>query len=183
MFPPIDWIPNGAYPCGIVGSVKPPAGVTSWKLPLKTSTRALRKSAAKSSSPEIARPLKTALLDERSTATIAWVGETVRFQPRIFPSSVAKRNNAGPDAVLLETTKLEPGLATAPVGAEGTPTTIGEAVGKAVPSAWYTVVLSVPLSATHHGEAGSAVRPQALTRFGSSLSATPVWSETRLCTT
>src|SRR5919204_1823928 len=97
------------------------------------------------------------------------------FQPRIFPSSVANRKSAGP----LPTTKLGPVLETAPVGALGTETTSG----RGVPSAVYSVETSVPLSATHHGEPGSDVRPQALTRFASVWSAGRKPSETRLCWT
>src|SRR5690348_6521166 len=139
MCPPMFWIPKGANPAGTDGSLNEPAGVTSWKLPSKTSTRLLWKSVANNSSPfdddASARPLKTAPLAESSTATIAWVGETDLFQPRIFPASVAKRNVAAPDAPPFETTKLEPALATAPVGAFGTWTTSGVPAGKAAPSA------------------------------------------------
>src|SRR2546423_430831 len=97
------------------------------------------------------------------------------FQPRSFPSSVANRNSAGP----LPTTKLEPVFETAPVGAFGTDTT--NDLG--VPSAPYSVETSVPLSATHHGEPGSDVRPQAFTRWLSVWSAGAKPSETRLCCT
>src|SRR2546423_7003475 len=97
------------------------------------------------------------------------------FQPRIFPSSVANRKSAGP----LPTTKLEPVFETAPVGAFGTDTTSG----LGVPSALYSVETSVPLSATHQGEPGSEVRPQAFTRLASVWSAGTEPSETRLCCT
>src|SRR5215211_3793295 len=104
------------------------------------------------------------------------------FQPRILPSSVANRKSAGADAVPAPTAKLEPLFATAPVGAFSTLTTSGEPDGaKAAPSAVYTVARLVPLSATHQGESVSDARPQALTRFGSTWSAIPASSETRLC--
>src|SRR6266511_3587149 len=108
---------------------------------------------------------------ERSTATCAWSdgagGGTPGFQPRIVPSSLANRNSAGPDAVPLETTKLEVPLKTAPVGPPPTRTSSGIFA----PAALYRVDRSVPLSATHQGVVGPAVRPQALTRLGSVVSA------------
>src|SRR5207237_3432680 len=70
-----------------------------------------------------------------------------------------------------------------PVGALSTPTTSGEAVGNGAPSEpRYSVLTSVPLSDTHHGVVGPEVRPQALTRFESVLSAEVGWSETSLVT-
>ena|SRR5438552_65752 len=97
------------------------------------------------------------------------------FHPRILPSSVANRNSAGPDP----TTKSEPVFDTAPVGAFGTDTTSG----LGAPSAVYSVETSVPLSATHHGDPGKDVSPQALTRFASVWSADRKPSDTRLCWT
>src|SRR6267378_4684274 len=44
------------------------------------------------------------------------------------------------------------------------------------------VETSVPLSATHQGEVGSDVSPQALTRSGSPIAATPETSDTRFVT-
>src|SRR5919197_4626515 len=174
MLPPTFWIPKGAKPAGIPGSTNAPGMLTSPKLPSKTSTLPLWKSVAYSRSPAIARPLKIASSPDLSTTTWAVVPSD-GFQPRIFPSSVANRKSAGP----LPTTKLGPVLATAPVGAFGTETTSG----LGVPSAVYSVETSVPLSATHHGEPGSDVRPHAFTRFASTWSAAIEPSETRLCWT
>src|SRR6478672_4299931 len=93
------------------------------------------------------------------TATCAWCdcggGGTPGFQPRILPSSVAKMNAAGPDALPFETTKCAPALETAPVGTFGTWTTSETAL----PSARYSVVTFAPLSATHQGEVWSDVSP------------------------
>src|SRR5262249_58787064 len=80
-------------------------------------------------------------------------------QPRIVPSSVEKTKNA----------RALNDQNTAPVGPPGTLTTSD----CGVPSAVYSVDLSVPLSATHHGVPGPEVRPQPLTRFGSGFAATP----------
>ena len=87
-------------------------------------------------------------------------------------------NNAAADLTPSVTTKFEPVLDTAPVGAFGTLTVSGGLL----PSARYRVLTSVPLSATHQGEVGRDVSPQALTRFGSTLAATPGWSDTRFVT-
>ncbi len=59
-------------------------------------------------------------------------------------------------------------LNTVPVGPPGTFTTSGPAGGggKRVPSASYSVEVSVPWLATHHGVVGPAEMPQPLTRFG-----------------
>src|SRR4029453_5630451 len=108
---------------------------------------------------------------ERSAATCAWAegagGGAPGFHPRIVPSSLANRNSAGPDAVPLETTKLGVPLKTAPVGPPPTSTSRGTFT----PAAVSRVGRSVPLSATHQGLVGPAVRPQALTRLGSMVSA------------
>ena len=103
---------------------------------------------------------------------------TPGFQPRIFPSSVENRNSEGPDTPSWLTTKSELPLNTVPVGAPFTLTTSGMVAP--VPS--YRVETLVPLSATHHGVVGPAARPQALTRFGSTLAAAPGTSETSLWT-
>src|ERR687888_2442712 len=121
---------------------------------------------------------------ELSTATSDWVdsggGGTAGLQPRILPSSLANRNRATPEKVPSLTTKLDVGLKTSPVGPPPTLTTSGCAggSGNGVPSPPYSVLRSVPLSETHHGVDGPAVRPQALTRFVSVCAATPAWSET-----
>src|SRR6266700_4238915 len=123
--PPMLWIPNGAKPAGTVGSVKM---LTTLKLLSKTSTCPKRKFVAYRNLPAgvvtNARPLYTApwspsvsVARDRSTAMMAWVGSTVGFQPAIVPSSVAKRNLAGPEAPLSETTNPSGvGLNAVPVG-------------------------------------------------------------------
>src|SRR5438445_588766 len=80
-------------------------------------------------------------------------------QPRICPASVAKTKIA----------RAVTDQKTAPVGWPGTCTTSD----LGVPSAPYSVDRLVPLSATHHGVVGPAVRPQPLTRFGSKCAAAP----------
>src|SRR3954447_20950789 len=77
---------------------------------------------------------------------------TFGFQPRILPSSLANRNNEGPESPLLRTTKSDVPLKTVPVGPPRTSTTSGSTAP--VPS--YRVDLSVWLSATHHGVDGPA---------------------------
>src|SRR5579864_4904075 len=131
------WIPKGANPAGIVGSVKV---LTKLKLLSNTSTVPKRKSVAYRNFPAgvvtNARPLYTAptspawsVAVERSTAMMAWVGSTLGFQPTMVPSSVAKRNLLGPDVPASDTTKPSAvGLSTAPVGA---PTAPGPAEGGA----------------------------------------------------
>src|SRR4029079_3190191 len=97
--------------------------------------------------------------------------------PRISPASVAKMNREGPETPPPETMKPVPAaLATMPVGPPGTLTVIGTFA----PAPVYSVEVSVPLLATHHGEVGSAAIPQPLTRFASTvLPSTPLsdWSE------
>src|SRR5436190_2537421 len=88
-------------------------------------------------------------------------------------------NRDAPEKSRLRTTNPVPPLKTIPVGPPGTFTTIGTIV----PFPWYSVDLSVPLSATHHGVVGPAVMPQPLTRLGSIRSAGTPPSDTRLCTT
>src|SRR5207302_5421621 len=79
--------------------------------------------------------------------------------PRICPFSVEKTKKA----------RAANDQNTAPVGCTGTLTTSD----CGVPSAVYSVDLSVPLSATHHGVVAPAVNPQPLTRFGSVWAAAP----------
>ena len=55
-------------------------------------------------------------------------------QPRIVPLSVAKTNFEDTFAVPLETWKFGPPLNTVPVGASGTLTTSGLAIGNGCPS-------------------------------------------------
>src|SRR6266704_4590874 len=108
---------------------------------------------------------------------MAWVTSTLRFQPDIVPSSVAKMNRLGPDAMPSVTTKPLVPLKTLPVGAAVVPaglslgggivTTSGEATGNAWPWPLYKVATPAPLSDTHHGVVGPCDRPQGLSRFGS----------------
>ena len=51
--------------------------------------------------------------------------------------------------------------------------------GRATPFPSYSVEVSVPLLATHHGEVGLDTRPQAFTRCESVNLAFPASSETR----
>src|SRR5438067_3456223 len=114
MLPPRAWMPNGPQPFGIRLSRNAFAGVTSLNEPSKTSTRPLWKSVAYSRSFRIARPLKTARVDERSAPGIAVVAATVGDQPRIVPASVAQRKRAA--AVLPTANALALPLKTVPVG-------------------------------------------------------------------
>src|SRR2546428_4783259 len=104
---------------------------------------------------------------ERSARTTVWF-PCDGCQPRIVPTSVANTKNA----------RAVNDQKTAPVGWVGTCTTRGTIV----PSALYIVETLVPLSETHHGDVGLAVRPQPLIRFGSVWSAVPGVSATRLWT-
>src|SRR5713226_1420670 len=104
---------------------------------------------------------------------MAWVRSTLRFQPDIVPSSVAKMNRLGPDIPFSETTKPLGPLKTLPVGAAVVPAGLpagGGIVttsGTAVPSPLYKVATPAPLSDTHQGLVGLCDRPQGLSRFGS----------------
>src|SRR6266511_4313236 len=93
-------------------------------------------------------------------------GETVGFQPRMRPSSLAKMNLAGPEAGPFLTRKLELPLKTIPVGPPGTWTTRA----RGTPSPPYSLERSVPLLDTHQGLVALAVMPQPFTRFGSTRS-------------
>src|SRR5262249_9521812 len=96
-------------------------------------------------------------------------------------SSLAKMKAAGwsvVGAAVVPTRKFPAMPAnTAPVGPPSTPTTSGT-IEMVVPLLEYSVDLSFPLSATHHGLLGLRVSPQALTRFGSVMAAAPGTSET-----
>src|SRR6476659_8715676 len=124
------------------------------------------------------------LLFELSTATIACVVSTLGAQPAITPSSVAKMNLLAPEIPAAVTMKpLEP-LNTMPVGlpplpAEGVGICTTSACGLPAPS--YSVEVPVPLFATQTNPNGLNARPQAFTRFGSTWSAVPDPSDTRLC--
>ena len=87
----------------------------------------------------------------------------------MVPSSVEKMNRAGADVPPFDTVNPAPVFATAPVGAFLTLTVNATFE----PSARYSVETLVPLSATHQGDVGDAVRPQAFTRLGSVSGATP----------
>src|SRR5579864_2097390 len=194
------WIPKGANPAGIVGSVKL---LTRLKLLSNTSTVPNRKFVANRNLPvgvaTRASPLYTAptspawsVAVERSTAMMAWVGSTVGFQPTMAPSSVAKRNLLGPEAPASDTTKPSAvGLSTVPSGA---PTAPGPAEGGAgmattcwpfgpvagLPAPSYSVVAPAALSDTQMGRPGPVAVPQGLRRLGSVCAANPGISETRL---
>src|SRR5262249_20346445 len=104
----------------------------------------------------------------------------------IEPASVAKRNTARPlcPALSLTTKSFRFGslLNTWPVGApDGMLTVTGTLVTVAAVAPDYSVVTSVPLSDTDHGEPGALFvpgdgdSPQALTRTGSVGGAGPGW--------
>src|SRR5215467_8671289 len=85
----------------------------------------------------MANPLYTAPEPELSTAIMACVLSTAGLQPRMVPSSVAKRNGGDPDVPLSETINLPVPLNTRPVGVPppvgfvgGIVTTRGAATGK-----------------------------------------------------
>src|SRR5258708_23445861 len=89
---------------------------------------------------------------------MALVGSTLRFQPDIVPSSVAKMKRLGSDTFFSVTTKSLVPLKTLPVGAEvvlpaggGMVTTSGEPTVNGVPSPLYSVDTPLPLSETHQG--------------------------------
>src|SRR6266849_1456716 len=113
---------------------------------------------------------------------MASVGSTLGFQPEIVPSSVAKRNWLGPEALPCLTTKSSVLLKTLPVGAPpGFP--FGRGMVTAGPTRMplpsYCVPKPVPLSDTSQGPDGLCDKPQALTRFGSWNSAILGRSDTR----
>src|SRR5258708_11928251 len=129
----------------------------------------------------MARPLYTAPDDERSTIMTPCVRSTVGFHPTMVPSSVEKMNDAGmPGAAL----KDEVPLNIAPVGAPPV-LAVGVAMATinalATPLPLYSVDKPVLLSDTQNGLVGEATNPHGFTRPGSTLSAMPGRSETRLC--
>src|SRR5580704_18603873 len=103
MFPFSAWIPNGAQPFGIFGSLK--ASGTGAKEALKVSTLALWKSVAYSWSFSVANPSNDAPADVSSTAVTAVVPFTDGAQPRIWPASVSNKNRAELLTPLWVTTK------------------------------------------------------------------------------
>src|SRR5437588_209241 len=101
---------------------------------------------------------------------MAWVRSTLGFQPEMVPSSVAKRNWLGPDALPSVMTKSLVLLKTLPVGAPpGPPPGSGMLTtgGTPMPLLLYRVDRPVPLSEICQGPVGLCDRPQGLTRFGS----------------
>jgi hypothetical protein len=88
-------------------------------------------------------------------------------------------NRAGPELVPALTVNPEPPLKTVPVGAPFAMSTTRLCF---VPSAAYSVDLSVPLSATHHGPVAGSVIPQPFCRSGSVCAARPGTFELRLWT-
>src|SRR4029077_241270 len=130
---------------------------------------------------------------DRSTAMIAWVRSTVRFQPAMVPSSVANRNRAGAETPCLDTAKPSGvGLNTVPSGAPAAPGPARGAAGILTTSCWlpgpgwglpcpsYKVAAPAWLSATQIGRPGPVAVPQEFRRFGSVCRARPGTSETRL---
>src|SRR6187397_3138889 len=109
------------------------------------------------------------------------VGGTPGFQPVIMPASDAKMNALGrvtPPAVTAKSVVL---LNTCPVGAPpGMLTLNGWPIGLPLTSPVYTSLRSAPLADTQNAPAAEfSEMPQALTRVGSVIGATPGWSETR----
>src|SRR5205807_9585728 len=122
----------------------------------------------------IASPLKMA------SATPLAVTSAAVEPPRhalIWPSSLAKTKLAGASVELavVATWKFPAMPAkTAPVGPPSTVTTSGTIA----PVDVYSVDLSMPLSATHHGLVALRASPQPLTRFVSGVCAAPATFET-----
>src|SRR6478609_8985675 len=109
------------------------------------------------------------------------VGGTAGFQPVISPASESKMNALGrvtPPAVTAKSVVL---LNTCPVGAPpGMATLNGWLIGLPLTSPVYTSLRSVPLAATQKAPpAEFSEMPQALTRVGSVIGATPGRSEIR----
>src|SRR4051794_18029480 len=108
------------------------------------------------------------------------VPPTVGAHPVIAPDSDAKMKTAGAVVVPSVTRKsvvLPELLNTCPVGAPpGMVTLNGWVSGLPFTSPTYTSLLSVPLADTQN-ETGPTAMPQALTRVGSVIGATPAWSE------
>src|SRR5262249_9025545 len=120
------------------------------------------------------------------TSRIAFVVLTAGAQAERVPSSVAKRNRAGPlwppevtwNAPL--PSKMAP--VTAAVEPAGLPGGggVGARGDRSCPVLLYRVEKPVPLSATQKGPEGLAARPQGLTRWASVCAAIPGTSDTRL---
>src|SRR5882724_687431 len=107
------------------------------------------------------------VLLELSTATMACVASTFGAHPAITPSSVAKMNLLGPEAVAAVTTKPLDPLNTIPVGL---PPLLAEGVGICTtsdcgfPAPSYNVEVPVPLFATQTKPNGLNATPQPFTR-------------------
>src|SRR6187397_2156162 len=100
-------------------------------------------------------------------------GGTAGFQPVTAPDSEAKMNAAGPLLVPSVTTKSVVRLATWPVGAPpGIVTLNGAMSGLPPTSPTYTSLRSLSLADTQN-DRGPTAMPQALTRVGSVIRATP----------
>src|SRR3954451_1338833 len=122
MLPPIAWMPNGAQPAGMFGSLN--GSESGLNEASNESTRALWKSAAYRRSLAVARPVYSAPLAELSTATRALVPLTVGAQPSTWPASVSNRNREGAVTLFWLTGKsVTLVLATVPVGPPATVTT------------------------------------------------------------
>src|SRR5262245_10434564 len=104
---------------------------------------------------------------------------TFGFQPVTAPDSEAKMYAAGPLSTPLLTTKSAVPLKTCPVGdPPGIVTLNGALIGLPLTSPVYTSLTPVPWDDAQNAS-GPTTRPQALTRVGSVIGATPGWSETR----
>src|SRR5262245_2451481 len=106
-------------------------------------------------------------------------GGSAGFHPVTAPDSDAKIKTAGALAVPLVTTKSVVSLNTCPVGAPpGMVTLNGASIALPSTSPVYTSLRSAPLDDTQN-DRGPTAMPQALTRLGSVVRATPGWSEIR----
>src|SRR5258706_9661343 len=111
------------------------------------------------------------------------VWSTCGFHPTILPSSVAKMNEDGlPGAALKNEVplKMTP-VAVPPALPPGAGMVTFRAIGPPLPL--YSVERPDALSATQNGLVGEATMPQGFTSAGSTRSAAPCKSETRLCCT
>src|SRR5216684_5587884 len=147
MRPPMFWIPNGAYPLGIAGSVKPPRRWTRANLLLNTSTVPSWKLAAYRNVPWPVRakasPLKTAVLDLNITCAVDLafvIGSAAGLQAVTRPDSETKMNRAGPLPALELTTKPVVGLNTCPSGLGPSPVEVRAPGMVTVSGALVTVV-------------------------------------------
>src|SRR5215469_6273098 len=195
-------MPNGAYPAGMDGSLKPPGIVTDCHWLLNTSTVPSWKLVAYRNVPlesvPIARPLYTevGVLPGFSSAvaTSGEKGSATGLQPLSWPDSESKMNKAAPVPPAPVTWKPVVGLNTWPVGLGPSPvearppgmfTVRGTFVTLVPPGAMlYRVATAALLSDAHSGVVGPNATPQGFFRLGSTIWAP--WSprsDTRLVCT